>query len=64
MHIGSSSTRVGSGNGLVLEGPHDAKVLYVLKFSFKARNNEAKYEALIVRLKLVKDMGIEQIQAL
>ena len=42
----------------MLVGPHDAKVLYALKFGFKAGNNEAEYEALIARLKLTKDVGI------
>ena len=41
----------------MLVGPHGAKVLYALKFGLKASNNEAEYEALIVELKLVKDIG-------
>ena len=43
----------------MLVGPYGAKVLYALKFGFKASNNEVKYEALIASLKLAKDMGAE-----
>ena len=35
---------------------------YVLKFEFKASNNEAKYEALIVGLKLSKEMKVESLE--
>ena len=54
LHVDGSSTRAGSGAGFVLVGPHGAKVLYALKFGFKASNNEAEYEALIGGLKLAK----------
>ena len=59
LHVDGSSTRVGSGAGFLREGPHGAKVLYALKFGFKASNNEVEYEALIAGLKLAKDMGTE-----
>lgn len=52
------------GVDLVLEGPYDANVLYSLKFGFKVSNNNAEYEALIARLKLVKDMSTERVQGL
>ena len=48
----------------VLMGPHGVKVLYALKFGFKASNNEAEYEALITGLKLAKDVGTKRIRAL
>ena len=41
LHVDSSSTRAGSSAGFMLVGPYRAKVLYVLKFRFKASNNEA-----------------------
>ena len=64
MHIDGTSTRAGSGAGLVLVGPHGAKVLYALKFGFEASNNKAEYEALIAGLKLAKDIGARRIRAL
>ena len=33
-----------------------------LRFGFKASNNEAKYEALIVGLKLAKEMKVESLE--
>ena len=49
--------KLGDRVGLMLELPHGAKIYYALKFGFVASNNEAKYEAFIVDLKLTKDMG-------
>ena len=57
-----SLTFGGSGVSLVLQGPHEAKVSYVLKFGFTASNNEAEYEALIAGLKLTKDTGLRRLR--
>ena len=35
---------------------------YALRFKFKASNNEAEYEALIVGLKLAKEMKVESLE--
>ena len=43
-------------------GPHGVKILYALKFGFEASNNEAKYEALIVGIRLAKDIGAEKLE--
>ena len=59
LHVDGSSTRARSGAGLMLIGPHGAKVLYALKFEFKASNNEVKYEALIVGAKACKGCRCE-----
>ena len=59
-----SSTLGGSRANLVLQGPHETKVSYALKFGFEASNNEAEYEALVARLKLAKDIGAEKIEIL
>ena len=56
----SSSGR--SGASLVFRGLHEAQVSYAFKFGFTSSNNEVEYEALIVGLKLVKDVGIEKIE--
>ena len=64
LQVDGSSTKSGSGAGLVLTGPHGAKVLYALKFGFKASNNEVEYEALIAGLKMAKDVGAQRIRAL
>ena len=58
------STSGGSGAGLVLQGPHETKVSYALKFGFEVSNNEAEYEALVAGLKLAKDIEVERIEIL
>ena len=35
---------------------------YSLRFGFKASNNEAEYEALIVGLNLTKEMKVESLE--
>ena len=35
---------------------------YALRFGFQASNNEAEYEALIVGLKLAKEMKVESLE--
>ena len=35
---------------------------YALRFGFQASNNKAKYEALIARLKLAKEMKVESLE--
>ena len=62
LHVDGSSTKGGSGAGLVLTGPHGVKILYALKFGFEASNNEAEYEALIAGIRLAKDIGAEKLE--
>ncbi|GAU16655.1 hypothetical protein TSUD_326050 [Trifolium subterraneum] len=51
---GSSNLR-GSEVGVVLEGPEGVLIEQSLRFTFKANNNQAEYEALIAGMKLTKD---------
>ena len=46
----------------MLQGPYEAKISYALKFGFRASNNEVEYEALLVALKIAKDIGAERLQ--
>ncbi|MCH90339.1 gag-pol polyprotein, partial [Trifolium medium] len=59
---GSSNLR-GSGAGVVLEGPDGVLIEQSLRFAFKASNNQAEYEALIVRMKLAKEMDVEELKS-
>ncbi|MCI04575.1 gag-pol polyprotein, partial [Trifolium medium] len=52
---GASNIR-GSGAGVVLEDPDGVLIEQSLRFSFKASNNQAEYEALIAGMKLAKEM--------
>jgi len=53
---GSSNLR-GDGAGIKLEGPNGLMLEQLLKFSFKASNNQVEYEALIVGMLLAKELG-------
>ena len=50
------------GAGAVLESPMGEKVRYALTLQFSASNNEAEYKALITRLHLAREMGLQQLR--
>ncbi|CAL8152094.1 unnamed protein product [Prunus armeniaca] len=56
-----SSNRQGSGAGLVLKTPDDTTIEYAIRFQFRASNNEAEYEALLVGLRLTQSSGAERL---
>ncbi|KAL2226372.1 UNVERIFIED_CONTAM: Retrovirus-related Pol polyprotein from transposon opus [Sesamum indicum] len=49
LHVDGSSTFQSSGTGIVLTSPQGEDLEFTVKFRFKAFNNEAEYEALVVR---------------
>ncbi|GKD87165.1 reverse transcriptase domain-containing protein [Tanacetum coccineum] len=53
----------GSGAGLILTNPEGAEFTYAMRFRFDATNNKAEYEALIAGLRIVKQMGVKNLQA-
>ena len=58
-----SSNQQGSSAGVILEGPNDVLIEQSLRFSFKANNNQAEYEALIARILLAKEKGARVLMA-
>nr|GEY43221.1 reverse transcriptase domain-containing protein [Tanacetum cinerariifolium] len=58
-----SSCTDGSGAGLILTNPEGMDFTYALRFGFYTTNNEAEYEALIVRLRIAEQMGVRNLQA-
>ncbi|CAL9024301.1 unnamed protein product [Prunus brigantina] len=56
-----SSSRQGSGTGLVLKTPDDTMIEYSIRFQFRASNNEAEYEALLPGLRLAHSTGAERL---
>jgi len=46
-----------------LEGPNGVLIEQALRFAFKASNNQAEYEALIVEMLLAKEMGAQSLLA-
>jgi len=57
LSVEGSSNQQGSGVGVILEGPNGLLIEQALRFTFKASNNQAEYEALITGMLLAKEMG-------
>nr|GEU88007.1 reverse transcriptase domain-containing protein [Tanacetum cinerariifolium] len=57
-----SSCVDGSEAGLILTNMEGAEFTYALRFRFDATNNEAKYEALIVGLRITEQIGVKNLQ--
>ena len=56
LYMDKSSNNKGSETRVIHEGPDDIMFKFSLKFDFNATNNQVKYEALVVRLQLVKEV--------
>ncbi|KAM1790371.1 hypothetical protein ACFX12_034447 [Malus domestica] len=59
LYVDGSSNQQGCGAGLVLTTPDKVAMEYALCFKFKASNNEAEYEALLVGLRWAKHLGVK-----
>ncbi|RDX78391.1 Retrovirus-related Pol polyprotein from transposon 17.6, partial [Mucuna pruriens] len=56
LSVNGASNQLGSGVGVILEGPNGVLIKQSLHFEFKASNNQTKYEALLVGMKLAKEL--------
>ncbi|GKA49398.1 reverse transcriptase domain-containing protein [Tanacetum coccineum] len=56
-----ASSSDGSGEGLMLVDLEGKEYTYALRFEFETTNNEAKYEALLARLRIAKEMKIQEL---
>jgi len=63
LSVDGSSNQQGSGAAIILEGPNGVLIKQALCFAFKASNNQAEYEALIVGMLLAKEMGAQSLLA-
>jgi len=63
LYVDSSSTKDGSGAGLIIESPTGARYEHALKFMFKASNSEAEYEALITGIELCYTVRANSVKA-
>jgi ribonuclease HI len=61
MNFDGSKMLGGLGADVVFTSPKGDKLQYVLQIHFRASNNVAEYEALVHRLKLAKEIGIQRI---
>ena len=63
LSVDGSSNQLGSGAGVILEGPNGVLIEQSLRFAFKASNNQVEYDALIAGILLAKDMGARVLMA-
>lgn len=50
----------GSRIGILLQSQSDIKLQYAAKLAFNATNNIAEYEAIIMALRIIKELGIQK----
>ncbi|KAL0448656.1 UNVERIFIED_CONTAM: Ribonuclease HI [Sesamum latifolium] len=55
LYVDGSSTTQGSGAGVVITTSQGDDLEFAIKFDFKASNNEAEYEALVLGLRMAQD---------
>ncbi|KAL0420640.1 UNVERIFIED_CONTAM: hypothetical protein Slati_3086900 [Sesamum latifolium] len=55
LHVDGSSTTQGSGAGVVITSPQGEDLEFAIKFNFKASNNEAEYEALVIGMRMAHE---------
>jgi len=62
LYVNDTSNENGSGTWIILEGPNNATLEQALKPNFKASNNQAEYETLIVGLKLAREVMAKKLR--
>ncbi|XP_074301041.1 uncharacterized protein LOC141632388 [Silene latifolia] len=62
LNVDGASNMKGAGVGLVLKSPQGDLLVQAVRCEFKATNNEAEYEALILGLQLALDLKIRHLQ--
>ena len=61
LFIDDSMNQEGSGIRIVLESPRQERILKALKLSFPVSNNKAEYEALLIGLKMARELDVKAI---
>ena len=62
LHIDGASNAQGSEVGLILTNFEGVITEYTFRFNFKASNNQVEYEALLVGLKIIKELDIDSLK--
>ncbi|XP_072084489.1 uncharacterized protein [Arachis hypogaea] len=62
LYVDGSSNPQECGAGIILDDGHGNIIEHSLNFSFKARNNQSEYEALIAGLRLAADLNITELK--
>ena len=61
--VDGALSAIGAGAGIVIVTPEGIRLEHSFRLGFKASNNEAEYEALLVGLKIVLGMCARDIEA-
>ncbi|CAL8087069.1 unnamed protein product [Prunus armeniaca] len=64
LYFDGSKTDVASGAGIVLEDPLGIVHCYSFQLDFQCTNNRAEYEALIIGLEMLVELGIQSVEML
>ena len=62
MSVDGATNAQESGANIILTSPEGIDIEYALRFGFRASNNEAEYEAIIVGLNLAHSMEVDQLE--
>ena len=62
LSVDGAANAQGSGADLILTSPKGIDIEYVLRFGFRASNNEVEYVAIIVGLNLAHSMEVNQLE--
>jgi ribonuclease HI len=63
MYFDGSLMKTGAGAGLLFISPLGKHLRYVLRLHFPASNNVAEYEALVNRLRIAIELGVQRLDA-
>lgn len=61
-HVDGESNSHGNSLRLILANPDRIISKYVLRFDFNASNNTVEYEVLIARLKIAKELQVQELK--
>ncbi|KAL0448126.1 UNVERIFIED_CONTAM: hypothetical protein Slati_1940500 [Sesamum latifolium] len=53
LHVDGSSTIQGADASIIITSPQGEDLKFAVEFAFKASNNEAEYEALVICMKML-----------
>ncbi|KAL2248689.1 UNVERIFIED_CONTAM: hypothetical protein Sindi_2342600 [Sesamum indicum] len=62
LHVDGSSNASNRGAGILIQGPKEVEIEVAALLSFPVTNNEAEYEALILRLELAYEAGSRDLE--
>ena len=61
MYFDGSSTELSAGAGVIIETPEEHKFQFAFQLDFTCTNNLAEYEALVIGLEILQEMGARRV---